>query len=208
MTVAAEGVQSVIEPPRARPVSFPDRCSSSHLEVSYMRIWASRRLALCVASAIALSTVSGPAASAQLGSFHDAKDASTRLDLADVSLRFHPETRRYKWRFTTYERFRLRNGGSFLLFVDSVGAGRWDYRLHIWDDSGSSGVFCDGLPRAGAGGGRRFGPTSWHIEPSSGWCRFKGIRRDKPIRWRVLTVREQQRPFGVPLDRAPDAGWL
>jgi hypothetical protein len=165
------------------------------------------RFLVVITAALALC-LSDSAASARLGSFHDAKDARTRLDVADVSLRFHPETRRYTWRFTTYERFRLGNGGSFLLFVDSVGAGRWDYRLHIWDDSGSSGVYCDGLRRAGAGGGRRFGPTSWHIEPSSAWCRFKGIRRDKPIRWRVVTVREQQRPFGAALDRAPNVGWF
>ena len=170
--------------------------------------WTTKRFVLPAALAVALTIVPGSAASARLGSFQDAEDAKTRLDLADVSLRFHPETRRYKWRFTTFERFRLRNGGSFLLFVDSVGGVRWDYRLHLWDDAGSSGIYCDGKHRAGAGGGRRFGPTSWQIEPTSGFCWFEGIRRDKQIRWKVVTAREQRWPFGAPLDRAPNVGWF
>lgn len=164
------------------------------------------RLIILLASTVAVVAV-GPPASARLGSFHDPRDAS-RLDLSRVSLEFHPEPRNYTWRFTTNQRFHLRNGGSILLFVDSVGAGRWDYRLHVWHDSGSSGVFCDRLIRPGLGGARRFAPTGWHIGPRSGWCRFKGVRRNKPVSWRAKTVSEQQRPFGTPLDRAPDVGWF
>jgi hypothetical protein len=148
-----------------------------------------------------------PTASAALGGFTDPKDA-TRLDLATVSLRHHSGTHRYKWRFTTYERFRLRNGGSFLLFVDSVGAGRWDYGLHFWYDSGHEGVIFDRLIRPGVGGADRFTTTGGGLNPRSAFCTFKGIRRTKPIRWRVETVREQVKPFGDPLDSAPDIGWF
>jgi hypothetical protein len=191
------------------PASFPIDVLPDKVWHMRMKAPASRtgvRALLVVTMAVALA-VPGTA-SARLGSFHDAKDASTRLDLADVSLRHHAETHRYSWRFSTFERFRLANGGSILLLIDSVGTGHWDYRLHVWNDEGSGGVYCDGFTRPGAGGAHRFGPTNWDIQPRSGWCRFKGGRRDKSIRWRVLTVRKQQRPFGVALDRAPDTGWF
>lgn len=71
-----------------------------------MRITAPRGwttwLVVLVAAMVMLSAA-GPAASARLGSFPDPQDASRR-DLAHVSLQFHPETRRYIWRFTTFER--------------------------------------------------------------------------------------------------------
>ena len=138
---------------------------------------------------------------------HDPKDASTRLDLATVSLRHHSETHRYKWRFTTYERFRLRNGGSILLLIDSVGAERYDYGLRLWYDGGH-GLICSGGPRPGVGGAGRFQIGVFRIEPRSGWCTFKGIRRTKALRWKVETFREQYEPLGVPLDRAPNVGWF
>lgn len=166
-----------------------------------------RLLVSFLVSVVALS-FSSQSASAGLGSFHDAKDARTRLDLATVSLRRHSGTHRYKWRFTTYERFRLRRGGSFLLFIDSVGGGRWDYGLHFWYDPGHEGVIFDRLMRPGAGGEGRFTTTSGGIRPRSAFCTFKGIRRTKSLRWRVETVRQQEQPFGNPLDRAPDTGWF
>jgi hypothetical protein len=83
-----------------------------------------------------------------------------------------------------HERFRLRNGGSFLLFIDSVGAGSWDYGLHFWYDSGHEGVIFDRLIRPGVGGADRFTTTSGGLNPRSPFCTFKGIRRTKPIRWR------------------------
>ena len=165
------------------------------------------RSVLVLSIAVALTIEASPA-SAHLGTFSDAKDASTRLDLKEVSLRFHPATHRYVWRFSTFERFRLRNGGTFVLFIDSVGGPRWDFRLYVWDDSGSSGIFCDGQHRPGSGGGERFQPTRWRVKPKSGWCRAKGIRRDKPIAWRVITVQHQGKPFGHALDHAPDVGWF
>ncbi len=168
------------------------------------RIW----LRLLLIPTIAAVLAAPSSASAQLGSFHDPQDTSLRLDLNDVSLRFHPQTHRYTWRFTTFERFRLANGGTVVLFIDSVGAGSWDYRLYMWDDPGSSGVFCDGGIRPGAGGERRFRPTSWRVRPRSGWCNFKGVRMTKPIRWRVITVIHQGKPFGPPVDLAPDSGWF
>ena len=164
------------------------------------------RAVLVLSIAVGL-TLEGSAASAHLGTFGDAKDASTQLDLKEVSLRFHPATRRYVWRFSTYERFRLQNGGTFVLYIDSVGGPGWDFRLYVWDDSGSSGIFCDGGHRSGSGAQRRFGPTRWKVSPRSGWCRAKGIRRDKPVAWRVITVQHQGKPFGHALDHAPDAGW-
>lgn len=162
---------------------------------------------LIVLTMVVAVAAPGPA-SAQLGSFHDPKDSSIRLDIADASLRYHPETHRWVWRFTTFQRFRLANGGTIVLFIDSVGAGRWDYSLHIWDDTGSSGVFCDRDWRAGAVGGSGFEPIGWVVDPRSGWCSFKGLHRSKPIRWRVITVRHQGKPFGPAVDRAPDSGWF
>ena len=145
---------------RAAPRIDTHRASwRSHMRTRYPDRWTTKRFVLPAALAVALTIVPGSAASARLGSFQDAEDAKTRLDLADVSLRFHPETRHFKWRFTTFERFRLRNGGSFLLFVNSLArdAGTTG---STWDDAESEAIYCDGKHRAGAGGGRRFGPTS------------------------------------------------
>jgi hypothetical protein len=164
------------------------------------------RLLPLIALVIAFITA-GPAAWADFGTFPDPKDARTRLDIAETSLRFHPNTHRYKWRFATYERFRLRNGGTFVLFVDSVGAGRWDYGVYVWYDGGH-GLACDRNIRPGAGGLDHFLPGPFDINPRSGWCAFRGIRRNKMPRWRVETVRHQGKPFGNPLDRAPDGDWF
>ena len=37
-------------------------------------------------------------------------------------------------------------------------------------------------------------------EPQVRMCRVKGIRRDKPVAWRVFTVQHQGKPFGPALD--------
>jgi hypothetical protein len=157
-------------------------------------------------SVVALS-LSSSEASAQLGAFHDPRDASTRLDLATVSLRHHSGTHRYKWWFATYERFRLRNGGTFVLFIDSVGAQRWDYGIYVWYDPGH-GLACDIKVRLGSGVPDHLLPGPFDIRPRSGWCAFRGIRRNKALRWRAETVQHQGKPFGSPLDLAPDAGWF
>jgi hypothetical protein len=180
------------------------------MHVAARRGWTSNALRMILILFAVSLTISGfgPSASARLGGFEDGRDAATRLDVATTSLRFHPKTHRYKWSFSTFERFRLRNGGSFVLFVDSVGAARWDYRLYVWNDSGSSGIFCDGQLRAGVGGSQRFRPRRWDVKPKSGWCTFKPIRKNKMIQWRVMTVRDVHPPFGHAVDRAPDAGWF
>ncbi len=166
------------------------------------------RVCILIVLTMAVAFATPAAASAQLGSFRDAKDTGSRLDLAHVSLRFHARLHRYTWRFSTFQRFRLANGGTFVLFIDSVGAGRWDYRLYVWDDPGSSGVFCDRGTRPGAGSGSHLTPLAWDVAPRSGWCSFRGIRHTKPVRWRVITVRHQGKPFGPAVDRAPDSGWF
>ena len=180
------------------------------IHVATSRCRASKALRMLLIPLAVSLTILGfsPAASARLGGFTDGKDAATRLDVATTSLRFHPKTHRYKWSFSTFERFRLRNGGSFVLLVDSVGAARWDYRLYVWNDSGSSGIFCDRQMRPGVGGSQRFRPGRWDVKPKSGWCTFKPIRKNKMIQWRVMTVRDVQPPFEAAVDRAPDTGWF
>ena len=160
-----------------------------------------------VALVVAILVGLVPPASAELGGSTDPND-SVRRDLATVSLRHHSGTHRYKWRFTTYERFRLPNGGSFVLFIDSVGAGRWDYRLFLWFDGGHDGIVCSGGPRAGVGGAHRFRVTGLSVGRTSGWCTFRPVRRTKPVRWRVMSAPNDHPHFGRPFDRAPNIGWL
>ena len=160
-----------------------------------------------VALVVAILVGLVPPASAELGGSTDPDDA-VRRDLATVSLRHHSGTHRYKWRFTTYERFRLPNGGSFVLFIDSVGAGRWDYRLFLWFDGGHDGIVCSGGPRAGVGGAQRFSVLRYNAKRTSGWCTFRPVRRTKPVRWRVMSAPNDHPHFGRPFDRAPNIGWL
>jgi hypothetical protein len=102
---------------------------------------------------------------------------------------------------------RLKRGGTLVVLIDSVGGHRWDYRLYIWNDSGSSGIFCDRGARAGAGDSR-FEVVGWHPARRFVWCRFEGMRRTKTIRWRTFGARGSGRPFGRVVDRAPDGGWF
>ena len=165
-----------------------------------------RSLAIAALVATILVGLALPA-SAELGGFTDPNE-SVRRDLATVSLRHHSGTHRYKWRFTTYDRFRLRNGGSFVIFLDSVGAGRWDYRLFLWFDGGHDGFVCSGGPRNGVGGAQRFSVLGYNVKPRSGWCTFRPVRRTKPVRWRVMSASTERPPFGRSFDQAPNVGWL
>ena len=172
--------------------------------------WTTKRFVLPAALAVALTIVPGSAASARLGSFQDAEDAKTRLDLlADVSLRFHPETRRYKWRFTTFERFRLRNGeiGPYCLWTplarDAGTTGSTSGTMlgvRASTAMGSTGP----VPGEDVGSGPRAGKSS----RPPGSVGSKASAGDKQIRWKVVTAREQRWPFGAALDRAPNVGWF
>jgi hypothetical protein len=146
-------------------------------------------------------------ANAFLGSYRDGDDAIGRPDLSTVRLGLVTETQRYAFRYKTYLRYNLKRRGTIALYVDSVGERRWDYLLYLQWDGGSSGYFCDRDLRPGAGGAKTFASVKWEVEPRSGLCVFQGIRRTKPIRWRVVVYERVGIPEGNVVDTAPNTGW-
>jgi hypothetical protein len=163
-----------------------------------------RRTAI-VATVVLLGVVtSSSTASAHLGWHRDGDDAVGRLDFRSARLTFESTERTYTWAFRTWESFNLRrNGGAVTLHVDSVGGRRWDYLLYLHYDGGT---ICDAGMRMGAGNIQKFSPLIWGKEARFGWCRFKGINKNKPIRWRLTSYSSTISPHNV-VDRAPSGGW-
>lgn len=171
-----------------------------------VRRHASIRATIVAVSTIAVMMSLPSAATARLGYFPDPDDVASSLDLSGVRLRLNANTHRYTVRLNTYEATRLKRRGTLVVQLDSAGGPRWDFRLYIWNDSGSSGIFCDRDSRPGAGGD--FEVVGWDSQRRFSWCRFEGIRRTKAIRWRAFTAKHSGKPFDEVIDRSPDRGWF
>lgn len=161
------------------------------------------RVTLLVALAVALALAPLPdLAAGHLLRHGDPNDTSSDLDIRASRLRDRRRVTAVIVGF--YDRFRLKQDGDVLVFLDTSAGLRWDYEV-VCSGSRARGAYCDVWERRAD----RF--FEYHIRRRAIRVESFGAVRNKHLRWRVVTAahitcnRVGCRPRFV-LDRAPDYG--
>jgi hypothetical protein len=161
------------------------------------------RVTRLVALVVILALVWLPDSAAGHLQWHgDPNDTSSDLDIRSSRLRDRRRVTTVIVRF--YDRFRLKQDGDVLVFLDTSGGLRWDYEV-VCSGSRARGEYCDVWERRAD----RF--FEYHIRRRAIRVESSSLVRSKHLRWGVVTAAHITcngvgcRPRFV-LDRAPDDG--